>query len=203
LQLVCVRHGRTGWNADGRFQGHADVPLDDEGIAQARALAVHLGTEHFDVARTSDLSRASVTADAIGDACDIAVVRDARLREMDFGRWEGLTWQQIAASDSRLERTAGFSARYYAPPGGETFEQLCARVAPVIAEIVATLRADSNALIVSHAGVMHALMSLLLAPSDPALIGVRFVPAAILRLRGNGTRPWSVAAINEQANPLP
>jgi broad specificity phosphatase PhoE len=202
LQLVCVRHGRTAWNASGRFQGHTDIPLDDEGIAQAQALAVHLAAEHFDVGRTSDLSRATVTADAIGEACGIEVVRDPRLREMDFGTWEGKTWPQIAALGSGIALEMGFSAGDYTPPEGESFEHLCERVQPVIAEIVAALPADGNALIVSHAGVMHALMRLLLSPDDPAANTSRFVQAAILRLRGDGTWPWGVGAINEQAAPL-
>jgi|GEM_PF-3462963 len=55
MELICVRHGRTAWNALRKFQGQTDVPLDDEGLAQAQALAAHLRDEHFDVALTSDL----------------------------------------------------------------------------------------------------------------------------------------------------
>jgi broad specificity phosphatase PhoE len=104
LELVCVRHGRTAWNAVRRFQGRTDVPLDDEGRAQAQALAAHLASEHFDFALASDLSRATATAAAIGAACGVAVMSEPRLREMNFGAWEGLTWDEIT---ERFPETAG------------------------------------------------------------------------------------------------
>jgi broad specificity phosphatase PhoE len=89
LELVCVRHGRTAWNAVRRFQGRTDVPLDEEGRAQAQALAVHLRGERFDLALSSDLSRAAATAAAIGAACGVAIELEPRLREMQFGSWRG------------------------------------------------------------------------------------------------------------------
>ena len=65
MELICVRHGRTAWNAARRFQGQTDIPLDDEGLAQAQALAAHLRDEHFDFALASDLNRARTTAETI------------------------------------------------------------------------------------------------------------------------------------------
>jgi broad specificity phosphatase PhoE len=62
MELICVRHGRTAWNAARRFQGQTDIPLDDEGLAQAQALAAHLRGERFDFALASDLNRARTTA---------------------------------------------------------------------------------------------------------------------------------------------
>ncbi len=54
MELICVRHGRTAWNAGRRFQGQTDIPLDDEGLAQAQALALHLREERFELALASD-----------------------------------------------------------------------------------------------------------------------------------------------------
>ena len=65
MELICVRQGRTAWNALRRFQGQTDIPLDDEGLAQAQALAAHLRDEHFDHALASDLVRARTTAETI------------------------------------------------------------------------------------------------------------------------------------------
>ena len=201
MELVCVRHGRTAWNVVRRFQGHSDIPLDDEGRAQALDLASYLATERFDVARSSDLSRAWVTAEAISAACGVRAVREPRLREMALGAWEGLTWPEIMERTPGLSHDHEMSPKVYTPEGGETFDAVCARVAPVLAEIAATLPIDGRALVVSHAGVMHALMHVALAPEDASGRGVQFVPACILRLRGDGRAPWTIVSVNETAPP--
>jgi broad specificity phosphatase PhoE len=105
LELVCVRHGRTAWNAKRRFQGRTDVPLDAEGLAQARALAAHLSRERFSISLSSDLSRAADTAEAIGASCGVLVEPEPRLREMRFGEWEGLTWNEIVAPPPAAKRS--------------------------------------------------------------------------------------------------
>jgi broad specificity phosphatase PhoE len=202
MDLVCVRHGRTAWNADRRFQGRTDVPLDDEGQAQAAALARHLANERFDVAIASDLSRALETARGIGDACGIVIEPEPRLREMHFGGWEGLTWDEIVARSPELAEHPGTSPRYYVAPGGETFDAVAARIRPVVDETVARLGPDGRALIVSHAGVMHALVRVALDEPDEAALGISFLPASIMRLQGDGSSPWRIAALNEVAPPL-
>jgi len=91
MELICVRHGRTAWNALRRFQGQTDIPLDDEGLAQAQALAAHLRDERFDLALASDLTRARTTAEAILGDRDVVLELSPEFREMHFGQWEGLT----------------------------------------------------------------------------------------------------------------
>src|ERR1700744_997778 len=97
MELICVRHGRTAWNASRRFQGKTDIPLDDEGRSQARALAAHLRDEHFDVALSSDLVRARTTAETILGDRGLPLELTPAFREMQFGLWEGLTWDEIIA----------------------------------------------------------------------------------------------------------
>jgi broad specificity phosphatase PhoE len=184
-----------------RFQGRSDIPLDDEGRAQARALAAHLAPEHFDLALASDLSRAWETAQAIGAACGISVIREPRLREMALGSWEGLTWPEIVARTPGLSPEHEMSPKEYKPDGGESFDDMRARVAPVLDEIAAALPVDGRALAVSHAGLMHALVSVALAPDDESARGLRFVPAGILRLQGDGKSAWTIATVNETAAP--
>ena len=86
-RLVLVRHGRTAWNLEDRAQGHADVPLDATGRAQAAAGAVRRG----DAARLgrSDLARARETAAYVAEATGLSRVDDARLREFDVGSAPG------------------------------------------------------------------------------------------------------------------
>lgn len=202
MQLICVRHGRTAWNAVRRFQGQTDIPLDDEGRAQAQALAAYLGRERFDIALASDLSRALETARGIGALAGITIEPEPRLREMQFGAWEGLTWDEIVARTPSLAYEYEKSPRYYVPEHGESFDDLCARVQPVLGEITARLGPAGRALIVSHAGVMHALLRVALAAADEASLGIKFVPASIMRLEGDGRIPWRLAGVNEVAPPL-
>jgi broad specificity phosphatase PhoE len=197
VELVCVRHGQTAWNAERRFQGHTDIPLDDEGRAQAQSLAVHLRDESFDIAVTSDLDRAATTAGLICAGRAIAVERDPELREMRFGAWEGLTWNEIVARWPELATAHETSPRTYTPEGGETYEELGARVMRALARITDRLAPDGRALVVSHAGVMHALVRGLLGAEAEASMRIRFLPASIMRAGGSPADGWRLRTINE------
>lgn len=138
-----VRHGRTAWNVGRRFQGWTDVPLDDVGRAQARELAVALDGTRFDHIWSSDLSRAVDTARiAVGAAPTI----DPRLREMDFGRLEGVTWEQMdPATRNGLKTLEGFVA-----PGGESAAEVEDRVFGFLDDLP-----DGRHLVVTHGGVIR------------------------------------------------
>ncbi|GAC1556151.1 MAG: histidine phosphatase family protein [Vulcanimicrobiaceae bacterium] len=183
LDLAVVRHGRTAWNADGRFQGQTDVPLDDIGRAQARALGLAMKHDVFDRAIASDLSRASETARIVLGERSVALEFDARLREMRFGVWEGLTWAQIVQRDPRLAQGNATSPRFFTPDGGESFDEVCARVAGALDAIAANAPDDARVLIVTHAGILHALLRVALGESEATALGVRFSPATVTRLR--------------------
>jgi probable phosphoglycerate mutase len=113
--LLFVRHGETDWNAQRRWQGHADVPLNDRGREQVQALADSLAGEHIDAIYTSDLSRARDTAEAVGARLGIEVVVDPDLREIDVGPIEGMTAEESSAyegwhgepKESHAERVLG------------------------------------------------------------------------------------------------
>jgi probable phosphoglycerate mutase len=90
-----LRHGRTAWNAERRFQGQADPPLDDVGRAQAYEVAALLAAFHPGVIVSSDLTRASQTAAPLGELTGIEIRVDARLRERSLGHWEGLTRDEV------------------------------------------------------------------------------------------------------------
>ncbi len=94
-QVIVLRHGRTSWNAEQRFQGQADPPLDDVGRAQADEVAGLLAALRPSVIVTSDLQRAAQTAQAIGERAGLTVQVDARLRERSLGHWEGLTREDV------------------------------------------------------------------------------------------------------------
>jgi broad specificity phosphatase PhoE len=190
VDLVVVRHGRTAWNADGRFQGQVDIPLDEMGRAQALALEARLRAERFDLAVTSDLLRARHTAEIILAGRGLSLQRDPRWREMDFGAWEGLTWDDILRRDPNTRDA-------YAPPGGETFALLCARVERALRDVRAGAHDGVRALVVTHAGPLHALLRVVLGEQAPA---VRFTPASVTRLRWSGDAA-ELVALNEPAAP--
>jgi broad specificity phosphatase PhoE len=89
--LLLVRHGETDWNAEGRLQGQTDRPLSDFGRRQAEQLAAELEGEELEAIYSSDLARASETAEIVGKRLGLPVVLDPDLREKNWGTWEGLT----------------------------------------------------------------------------------------------------------------
>lgn len=133
-RVLILRHGRTTWNAQNRYQGQADPPLDALGTAQAEAAASLLGMFAPDLIVSSDLQRASATADALGAATGLPVVLDARLRERSLGHWEGLTRDEVEAAypEEFLEWRAG---RNVSRRGGETREEVTARTSELFAQL--------------------------------------------------------------------
>ncbi len=204
MELICVRHGRTSWNALRRFQGQTDIPLDDEGLAQAQALAAHLHDERFDYALASDLTRARTTAEAILGDRDVVLELSPDFREMHFGLWEGLTWDEITARWPGLDISGEKVPMHYTAEGGESWDALCARVDAALRAATARMGRDDRALIVSHAGVMHGIVRSLQSsrrPGDdtPPVTAIRFSPGGIIRARGSYADGWELTAINETA----
>lgn len=143
--LLLARHGETDWNREGRWQGHADVALNDCGRAQARELAQRLADERFDAIYSSDLSRAHETALIVAEHHRLPVAIDAGLREIDVGSWSGLTPDDIA------RRFPGMSAH-----DGETKAQHLARVVDAFTRI-ANAQRGRRILVVSHGKSLRVL----------------------------------------------
>lgn len=154
--FVFIRHGETDWNRQLRWQGHADIPLNAVGLAQAARLGERLASERADGLVSSDLSRARQTAQPLADAWQATPVLDSGLREQSFGIFEGLDSPTIQARHADLwQRWLEHSADF-APPGGESLRQFHARV---IAAVRATAeRHPGRALVVvTHGGVLDML----------------------------------------------
>lgn len=95
-RLILVRHGQTDYNYAGRIQGASDIPLNEAGLAQARAVGESLaGDKSIAAVYSSPLGRAMATAESIAAPHRLEVSSDARLRERGFGDWEGLTREEI------------------------------------------------------------------------------------------------------------
>jgi len=196
VELICVRHGRTAWNADQRFQGHTDVPLDEEGRAQATALGALLAGERIDLAVSSDLARAAETARLVLAARDVPLRLDPDWRELRFGDWEGLTWAQILAANPHLAAAGVTAVRAYTPRGGESFEELSARVGRAAERVAAEAGPGGVALVATHAGPLHALLDVLLGEADAPK--VRLSTASVTRL-GRVDGVWRLTRLNQTA----
>lgn len=186
MELFLVRHGETAWNAARRFQGQSDVPLSERGRAQAAAIASVLSSIPFGHAYASDLQRAMETARTILADRDLSLATDVRLREFDFGAWEGLTWPEIMARWPEFERRLPTQARLYQPVDGERFDHVVARVRAFFDELRARIT-TGHVLVVTHAGALHAAMEVL-APEGFDPLGTVFSTASITRLAMEGGR---------------
>ncbi len=162
--------------------GRSDIPLSDEGQAQARALARALREEKFDSAYTSDLRRATETAETILGLAAVPLCIDTRLREFDFGDWEGLTWAEIVERTPGLASDVWTDAKAYHPAGGESFDEVKRRAASFLSDIE---RAPQRCVLVAtHAGVLHAMLAALAPrlPLDQNGLKVVFSPASVTRV---------------------
>jgi broad specificity phosphatase PhoE len=157
-QLLLVRHGETDWNRDGRFQGHADPPLNDAGREQARALADELAGERIDFVYTSDLVRARETAEIVAGRLGADVVARSELREIDVGEWEGLTWPEI--EERYPEGARSWHEQGYGWKSGETYDQLGERIVAALRRIAADHPAQ-RVLVVGHGGTVRATRAFL------------------------------------------
>jgi probable phosphoglycerate mutase len=159
-RLVIWRHGRTEWNASGRFQGQLDPPLDDVGRAQAartaRYLAATLQNEDT-VLVSSDLQRAVDTAAALATPLDLPVRLDERLREHGLGSWEGLTRDEVAQRFPE-QYDDWLNGRPVPGRGGEAQADVAARAMAVVAD----LPPASTAVLVTHGGTAGRLVEGLL-----------------------------------------
>jgi broad specificity phosphatase PhoE len=175
VRLVLWRHGRTAWNAERRFQGHSDVPLDQTGQAQARDAAPYLAAMHPAAIFSSDLARATGTASYLASLTGLPVQLDKDLRERGGGAWEGLTDAEIRAGYP--EAYASFIA-----PDGEPVESVADRVGAAFERIADGLEeARPLAVLVSHGAAINLGMSRLLG-----------LPERVRVLGPLGNCSWSV-----------
>jgi probable phosphoglycerate mutase len=190
--LYLVRHGETDWNRAGRLQGRQNVPLNDTGRRQAAEAAGRLrsAVEPEVLAGltfvASPLQRARETMELMRSELGLppdSYAVDARLAELAFGRWEGLTWPEVRAADP-----AGASARdrsiwTAAPPGGESYADLADRLETWLADLA------GDAVVVAHGGVTRALLVLAgtMAAHDACHISI---PQGRVCVIGEGWSEW-------------
>lgn len=152
-RILLVRHGQSEWNAEGRWQGQADIALSDLGRAQARAAAVRVGA--FDVIASSTLMRAAETAYILSTELGIGpIVPVPELIERSAGQWSGLTKVDIE------REWPGYLADEKRPPGYESDTELWVRIEAGIRAVTEMLpNKNDEALVVAHGGLIYLLES--------------------------------------------
>lgn len=163
MKLLLTRHGQTDWNIARRYQGHSDTDLNKVGIHQAEQLAKRLSNETLHAIYSSDLTRALDTANRIQSLQLTAktVVTDTRWRELSFGNWEGMTYEEMSAHSPDLFDAWMKDSLNISTPAGETHKQLAERVRAAFDEIKAHHKGETI-LIVGHSGSMQTLLALTL-----------------------------------------
>ena len=196
LRIWLVRHGLTGWNLEGRWQGWSDTPLHDDGRAQARGLRARFADKRFDAVISSDLCRASETAQIAGFEPSL----EPRLREVNFGDFEG-------SLNSDNIKLPAFQHWFEDPlhrrtPNGESYADLQTRVM----DWLETLPDSGDVLTFSHGGTIQVLITSLL--KIPPLVAPRIWTLRVLhssisvleRWETPTGRVWTLERLNDTAH---
>ncbi len=169
LTVLLSRHGLAA-PPDVLLGARMDPALADEGLAQARALAQRLRDVRLDRVIASPQQRAHQTATAIVDGRDIAVEIDPRLMEIDYGRWEGLTYEIVGAHEAALLAAWEADPATVAPPGGETAASMAERSRAFLADLLAQEQpresvapgGERRVLVVAHGSLNRVLLGVAL-----------------------------------------
>lgn len=183
MYLYLIRHGETDWNAEERAQGHADVPLNARGLAQAKQLAARVFSngKTFHALYTSPLQRAQATAELIAGATGVELTADPRLVEVGVGEIEGLTSHEVYAKYPELTAQLRTNRQRVHWPGQEAREDFVARVSSFADDLRAHHQNSENVIVVSHGATLGLYLMLLLG-LDPYLRSPFFFDNASLTL---------------------
>jgi broad specificity phosphatase PhoE len=205
MNLLIVRHGETTWNREGRYQGRTDVPLSDEGEAQARALGKRLAGLPITIALTSPLARTRRTAEAVLGDREVALESEAALIEISHGKWEGQLASDIEHSHAEMFGTWRTRPDRHVPagPDAETLGDVEERAWPVLVRTCARLGPDETALLVAHDAVNRVLLCRVLGLPLTRVWTFRQSPASLNVLSGASLAELQVVRLNDAEHVAP
>ena len=166
-RFILIRHGQTEWNRGAeRFRGHADLPLNETGLAQAQRVAARLASEKIAALYASPLQRALQTAQPLADAQHLEIQKHAGLLDIDFGALEGMTVEDARqAFPEVIEKWIG-APGHVKFPKGDSFKSVRMRIETMLDELAGKHAGETIAL-VSHKVVCGAMMCVVLGlPAD-------------------------------------
>ena len=196
-KVIFIRHGQTEWNVTGRYQGQSDVQLSEEGRQQAVKLAENFPVDRVDAIYASDLQRAMVTAETIAKQFGLSV--QAEFRELSFGDWEGLTYQQIV--DKWEDAMANFLQHpdILEIPGGESFPAVQKRAVTRLNELVKE-HDGQTIVVVAHGAVLRTLLAAALHMPLQYLWSIRQFNTAVNIVRYDAGANPTVELLNSTAH---
>ena len=194
-KVVFIRHGQTEWNANRRYQGQSDVPLSAAGEEQARLLAVNFPVEHLDAVYSSDLQRAMFTAKGVADRFGLSVCPEPAFRELCFGKWEGLTYEEIASQWPEAMVHFIKSPDVMIIPDGETFPAVQERAIKRLHELIAMHEGQTIA-ITAHGAVLRTILATALHMPLKYLWSIRQFNTAINIIRYDKDANPTVELVN-------
>ena len=156
-KLILIRHGQTVWNKLGRYQGQADVELSDAGKKQAELLGENFPYDNVAAVYSSNLKRAVETAQAVADKFNLSVNPCQEFREINFGEWEGLTYEEIHGKWPKEHEMLFKSPDKLVCPGGEGFKDVQERAVERMQEIIRE-NDGKQVVIAAHGGVIRTML---------------------------------------------
>ncbi|MCX7709607.1 MAG: histidine phosphatase family protein [Clostridia bacterium] len=156
-KLYLVRHGETDWNKQNRCQGCIDIDLNEDGILQAKAVSKRLASEKIDMIYSSELTRAYHTADIINEQLSCEIKKDKALNEIDFGDWEGLTFEEMRVRPDYNYLHWKSEPHKAAFPGEGSLQIVQDRAMKLIRQIIQE-HSGKNILVVSHGGILKTVI---------------------------------------------
>ena len=157
VKLVLIRHGQTVWNKLGKYQGQADIELSELGVQQAVQLGENYPFEKPAAIFSSDLKRAQDTAREVARHFDMEITPVEGFREIKFGKWEGLTYNEIHEGWPEEHSKLFSQPDSVTCPGGECFAQVRDRAVGQIKSILQQYH-DGSVVIVAHGGVIRTIL---------------------------------------------
>jgi alpha-ribazole phosphatase len=157
LKIILARHGESTANKRMQYAGHWDCPLTEEGKRQAQKLALELEKEDIDAIYSSDMKRALDTACCIVQGRPLEIIKEPLLRELHFGAWEGLIYEEIGQGWGKLRDKWLSNPIEFAPPKGETLLQLKERALEAFFRITSNHK-KGTIILVSHAGPIKCIL---------------------------------------------
>lgn len=155
--MFLVRHGVTDWHAQRRVLGQRDIGLNADGIAQAQALARVLSEVPIGEVISSPLVRAVQTAEILAEPFRLSIARDPRLTDFRVGRWEGMPYDEVAASPEYQKFVADPLSTQI--PGGEDLRDIRDRSVAAVEQALEDAPAGESVCLVTHAGIVRVLLA--------------------------------------------
>jgi glucosyl-3-phosphoglycerate phosphatase len=198
--VLVWRHGQTAWNAQRRFQGQLDIPLDEVGLEQAARAATLLAGFALSAIISSDLVRARETAQALADITGLPVPTDPRLREIDVGAWQGLTFEEVTARypvEAANWRDGGDGRR----GGGESLVEVGARAVAAVDDALTSLADDGTLVVVTHGAAGRAIVAQMIGLPSPHWRALGSLANCCWSLLGEAESGWRL--FDHNAGSLP